>query len=77
MPTHVATSDAQIEQMIEDGRLLVPPVGDYIKSPEEWDATGWDEGRGRPKTVAEARAMLRQRSETTGEDASAYDELKD
>lgn len=29
-----------------------------IRTPQEWDADGWDDDRTRPKTVAEAREAL-------------------
>ncbi|HET9139230.1 hypothetical protein [Actinophytocola sp.] len=29
-----------------------------IRTPEEWEAAGWDAGREPPKTLAEARAAL-------------------
>ncbi|MFJ9780653.1 hypothetical protein ACIRSS_13785 [Amycolatopsis sp. NPDC101161] len=52
-----------------------------IKSPEEWDAEGWDAGRRNPKTLDEAREALATRiaahdAPDTEADAGAYDGLE-
>ncbi|WP_284744321.1 hypothetical protein [Amycolatopsis sp. RTGN1] len=49
-----------------------------IKTPEEWDAEGWDAGRQNPKTLDEAREALDSRiaahdAPDTEADAGAYD----
>ncbi|MEU0794709.1 hypothetical protein ABZ342_32000 [Amycolatopsis sp. NPDC005961] len=50
-----------------------------IKTPEEWAAEGWDEGRQQPKTLDEAREALAARiaahdAPDTEADSGAYDE---
>lgn len=52
-----------------------------IKSPEEWDAEGWDADRQSPKTLDEAREALATRiaahdAPDTEADAGAYDGLE-
>jgi hypothetical protein len=77
--TDVVTDD-DILRMIEDGELMPAPDDEPIRSPDEWRATGWDEGREPPKTLAEARAALAARvadPAAPDTDATAYDDLED
>jgi hypothetical protein len=58
------------------------PNAEPIRTPEEWDVTGWDEDRDGPKSIDEARAALAARitdphAPDTEAVASAYDELED
>ena len=52
-----------------------------IKTPEEWNAEGWDAGRQDPKTLDEARAGLAARiadprAPDTEAESGAYDGLE-
>ena len=70
--------DEQIDLMIEDGALLIPGPSDPIKTPEEWNATGWDANADEPKTLEEAKAALQARvldPHAPDSDATAYDGL--
>jgi hypothetical protein len=65
----------------DDAVVYEPGDTTPIKSPEEWDAEGWDAGRQSPKTLDEARAALAARiaahdSADTEADAGAYDALE-
>lgn len=60
----------------------VYPDGDErpIRTPEEWEADGWDAGREGPKSLAEAKAALAARiADPAAPDdesvAGAYDDL--
>lgn len=62
----------------EPGDPEAPP----IKSPQEWDAEGWDAERQPPKTIEESRAALAARiadpdAPDTEAHAGAYDALED
>jgi hypothetical protein len=58
------------------------PKPEPIKTPEDWDAEGWDADRDGPKSVGEARAALATRisdphAPDTPAVAGAYDRLED
>lgn len=58
------------------------PHAEPIRTPEEWDATRWDEDRDGPKSIDEAREALAARiADPTAPDteavAGAYDGLED
>jgi hypothetical protein len=66
----------------EPAKSVVHEPGDTtpIKTPQEWDAEGWDADRQQPKTLDEARAALAARiaarnAPDTDADAGAYDAL--
>ncbi len=75
----------------EDWRAIPPlgtihepddPAAAPIRTPEEWDAAGWDADRDGPKEVDEARAALAARianphAPDTAAVAGAYDGLED
>jgi hypothetical protein len=65
--------------LLDDAVVHQPGDATPIKTPEEWDAEGWDAGRQHPKTLDEARAALAARiavhdAPDTEADAGAYDE---
>lgn len=71
-------------ELLEDAVIHVPGAADAppIRTPEEWDAEGWDADRLPPKTVAEAQVALAGRiadpaAPDTEAVAGAYDELED
>lgn len=62
-------------------RVYEPGDTTPIKSPEEWDAEGWDADRQQPKTLDEARTALAARiaahdAPDTEADAGAYDAVE-
>ncbi|GLY34825.1 hypothetical protein Amsp01_008490 [Amycolatopsis sp. NBRC 101858] len=62
-------------------RVYEPGDPTPIKTPEEWDAEGWDAGRQDPKTLDEAREALASRIDAhdapdTEADAGAYDAVE-
>ena len=73
--TEDLVSDQQLMALIENGELLAPNPDDPIKSPDEWHATGWDEGRQDPKSLEEARDALRSRATQSHERPNLYDDL--
>lgn len=69
--------------LVGDATLRLPddPHDSPIRTPEEWDADGWDSDRQPPKTIAEAKAALDARIATDDapdapEHAGAYDRLE-
>lgn len=63
---------------LDDAVVHEPGDTTPIRTPEEWDAAGWDADRQSPKTLDEARAALAARiaahdSPDTEADAGAYD----
>jgi hypothetical protein len=72
-----------VTEPIETHAAVVYEPGDPtpIKTPEEWDAEGWDADRQSPKTLDEAREALAARiaahdAPDTEADSGAYDELE-
>jgi len=66
---------------IDDAVVYEPGDTTPIKTPEEWDAAGWDADRQSPKTLDEARAALTARiaahdAPDTEADSGAYDALE-
>jgi hypothetical protein len=94
-PTETETEDAQRRAFTEagpagwaaetvllaDAVVYEPDDSTPIKTPEEWDAEGWDAGRQNPKTLDEARAALATRiadphAPDTEAESGAYDDLE-
>ncbi|WP_439383371.1 hypothetical protein [Amycolatopsis lexingtonensis] len=70
-----------IETTLLAGAVVHGPGDDTpVKSPEEWDAEGWDADRQGPKNLDEARASLAERiadphAPDTEAEAGAYDDV--
>lgn len=57
------------------------PNAEPVRTPEEWDSTGWDENRDGPKSLDEAREALAARiadphAPDTEATAGAYDDME-
>lgn len=70
-------------ELLADAAIHLPddPDAEPIRTPEEWDADGWDEERDGPKSLDEARQALADRianphAPDTEAVAGAYDELE-
>ena len=67
--------DSDVSALVaEHGAVYHEPVTavGHLRLPEDYEAEGWDEGRERPKTRAEARDALRRRiADSFGPDTTA------
>lgn len=74
--------DGNLVELLGDGGRYHEAITDVsqVRLPDDYEANGWDTGRGSPKTISEAREALLARiadpaAPDTEDDAGAYDDL--